>query len=111
MLIRKMECAKVMDARLERIREKALNGDDLNRDEIKFMYDYASLNSLGSIAREISQEISGNRVSFVSNLILNYTNICNVRCHFCAFYRIGKEGDSYALSEDQVLEEISRYYD
>ena len=111
MLIRKMECAKVMDTRLERIREKALNGDDLNRDEIKFMYDYASLNSLGRIAREISQEISGNRVSFVSNLILNYTNICNVRCHFCAFYRTGKEGDSYALSEDQVLEEISRYYD
>ena len=100
-----------MDKRLESISQKALSGGDIGREEIRYMYDYAPLTSLGKIASEIARSVSGNKVSFVSNLILNYTNICNVRCHFCAFYRTGKEDDSYALSEEGVLQEISKYYD
>ncbi|MCL5437813.1 MAG: dehypoxanthine futalosine cyclase [Candidatus Thermoplasmatota archaeon] len=100
-----------MDARLERIRETAVSGGKVSREEIIFMYDYVPLSRLGPIAHEISREISGDHVSFVSNMILNYTNICNVRCHFCAFYRTGKEEDSYTLSIDQVIDEISLYHD
>ncbi len=83
----------------------------LSLDDLVYMYESADINWLGRIAKDIATEISGNRVSFVSNLILNYTNVCNVRCKFCAFYRTGSEKDSYTLSEDQVIEEIGRYYD
>ncbi len=94
----------------ERILAKARNGDELEEEEVAYLYDYADLRELGREARKIADSISGNRVSFVSNLILNYTNICNVRCKFCAFYRTGKEEDSYSWTEDQVIEEIGRYY-
>ncbi len=44
-------------------------------------------------------------------MILNYTNVCNVRCHFCAFYRTGTESDAYTMTREQVLERISLFYD
>ncbi len=93
------------------IEEKVISGDTLSQDEIIFLYDNADINWLGRLARNIATSFTANRVSFVSNLILNYTNICNVRCKFCAFYRTGKEDDSYSLTEEQVVEEISKYYD
>ncbi len=84
---------------------------ELQTSDIQYLYDQVDTPTLSEIAARITEEVSGNRVSFVSNLILNYTNICNVRCNFCAFYRTGKESDSYTFSIDRVLEEIEKYYD
>ena len=96
--------------RLE-IEDKIRNGETLSPEDVTYLYDVADINWLGGLSREIAEGISGNRVSFVSNLILNYTNICNVRCKFCAFYRTGSESDAYTMTEDQVVQEIARFYD
>ncbi len=100
----------VTDSTLDEIYEKARNGEEHTVDEIIYLYDQADINDVGKIAGEIARKISGNRVSFVSNMILNYTNVCNVRCNFCAFYRTGKEEDSYTLSREDVIGDISRHY-
>ncbi len=96
---------------LENIGRKVSNGEVLDQEDIIFMYDEADLNMLGKLASSLMTRISGNRVSFVSNMILNYTNICNVRCNFCAFYRTGKEDDSYVLTKEQVVERIRPFYE
>ena len=96
---------------LDCIENNIKNGETLDENEIVYLYDSASLRDLGRLARSITDGISGNRVSFVSNLILNYTNICNVRCHFCAFYRTQNDSDSYTLSVDGVVDEIKKYYE
>jgi len=93
------------------IEDKIRKHETLTVDDITFLYDVADINWLGGLARDLTESISGDHVSFVSNLILNYTNICNVRCKFCAFYRTGNENDSYTMTEDQVVQEISKYYD
>ena len=85
--------------------------EEMTVDMIRYLYDYVDTPTLASIASAITEDISGNRVSFVSNLILNYTNVCNVRCNFCAFYRTGSEQDSYTFTIDRVIEEIEKYYD
>lgn len=99
------------DLTLEEIGEKARSGSELSEDEIVYLYDYADINQLGNLAGSIARDLTGDRVSFVSNMIMNYTNVCNVRCSFCAFYRTGKEADSYTLSIDQVIDEIRTYYE
>ncbi len=33
---------------------------------------------------------------------INYTNVCNVYCKFCAFYRTEKDADHYVLSQEQI---------
>ena len=96
---------------LEDIYLKVLSGETPDRDDIIYMYEEADLNSLGEVARSLAAKVSGRYVSFVSNMILNYTNICNVRCNFCAFYRTGAEADSYTLTKEQVIEKVQHHYD
>ncbi|MEA3199443.1 MAG: cyclic dehypoxanthinyl futalosine synthase [Thermoplasmata archaeon] len=46
-------------------------------------------------------------VTYVVDRNINYTNVCNVLCDFCGFYRTGKEKDAYTLRIEQVLEKIA----
>ncbi len=96
---------------MDELLEKVDTGVDLDEDDIVYMYDSADLMSLGRMARSVTDGITGRYTSFVSNMILNYTNICNVRCNFCAFYRTGKEDDSYLLGKKQVLDKVRYHYD
>ena len=49
-------------------------------------------------------------VTYIVDRNINYTNVCNVYCKFCAFYRTEKDADHYVLSReqlDQKLDELS----
>src|SRR5581483_1758631 len=49
-------------------------------------------------------------VTYIVDRNINYTNVCNVYCKFCAFYRTEKDDDHYVLSFeeiDQKLDELS----
>jgi cyclic dehypoxanthinyl futalosine synthase len=43
-------------------------------------------------------------VTFIVDRNINYTNICNVYCKFCAFYRVEADADAYVIT----LEEMDR---
>jgi cyclic dehypoxanthinyl futalosine synthase len=47
-----------------------------------------------------------NRVTFVIDRNVNYTNICETKCSFCAFYRDKQAADAYVLEQDVVFEKI-----
>ena len=71
----------------------------------------ADLNTLKRLAGEVrSEKNPANRVTFVLDSNPNYTNICNVDCKFCAFYRHKGAKDVYMKSVEQVMEhfEIAR---
>jgi len=49
-------------------------------------------------------------VTYIVDRNINYTNVCNVYCKFCAFYRTEKDDDHYVLSFEQIdtkLDELS----
>ena len=41
-------------------------------------------------------------VTYIIDRNVNYTNVCNVYCKFCAFYRTEKDDDHYVLSLEQI---------
>ena len=45
----------------------------------------------------------GNTATFQIDRNINYTNICECRCRFCAFYRDEGAPDAYLLSVEDVL--------
>ncbi len=47
-----------------------------------------------------------NVVTFLIDRNINYTNICNVGCNFCAFYRTKRQSDSYTLEYQEVSDKI-----
>src|SRR2546430_13954587 len=49
-------------------------------------------------------------VTYIVDRNINYTNVCNVYCKFCAFYRTEGDEDHYVLSFEQIdqkLDELS----
>ena len=37
-------------------------------------------------------------VTYIIDRNINYTNVCDVYCKFCAFYRIEKDADHYVIT-------------
>jgi cyclic dehypoxanthinyl futalosine synthase len=46
-------------------------------------------------------------VTFVVDRNVNYTNICDSKCSFCAFYRTSDAADAYVLSREQIYSKIA----
>jgi len=73
----------------------------------------ADLWELGRRAFAIRTKLYGDVTTFISNMILNYTNVCVVGCSFCAFYRPPRHPEAYTYSVEEavkrVLEVDARY--
>jgi cyclic dehypoxanthinyl futalosine synthase len=54
----------------------------------------------------LRDKIFGNTVSFINNIILNYTNVCITNCKFCAFYRSPGDREAYTVSEEDVVRRV-----
>jgi len=52
-----------------------------------------------------------NRVSFVVDRNVNYTNVCESKCRFCAFYRNVGDADAYVLEEETIYAKIAELVD
>lgn len=63
---------------------------------------------LGKMADKIRHSLHPeNRVTFVVDRNVNYTNICSSKCTFCAFYRDSKSEEAYLLTKEAISEKIS----
>ena len=51
----------------------------------------------------LRSEIVGNDVTFINNCNINFTNICTVRCGFCAFGKDADDSDAYILDDESIL--------
>lgn len=51
----------------------------------------------------LRSEIVGDNVTFINNCNINFTNICTVRCGFCAFGKDANDPEAYILSDDDIL--------
>ena len=51
----------------------------------------------------LRHEIVGDDVTFINNCNINFTNICTVRCGFCAFGKDADDPEAYTLNDEQIL--------
>ena len=89
--------------------DKVLAGDRISRDEALRLY-ALPLNELGELANHrrnlASREKHGGRgeeiVTYIVDRNINYTNVCDVYCKFCAFYRTEKDADHYVITHEEL---------
>ncbi len=94
------------------IREKIDAGERLDfEDGVALMEsdDLLALGELADLARR--QRGGGDEVFFVQNLYLNQTNVCRVKCKFCAFAKTQKQEDAYTLSADELVADAVLQYE
>jgi cyclic dehypoxanthinyl futalosine synthase len=67
----------------------------------------ADLLAVGRLADDIRRRRHPHgRVTFVVDRNVNYTNVCQSQCKFCAFYRQADAPDAYVLSYEEIFAKI-----
>ena len=105
----------IYDASLDQLLQKVWDGQRINQAEALRLY-ALPLEELGALAdrrRQLAKAKAydgrGNEIiTYNVDRNVNYTNVCNVYCKFCAFYRTEKDDDSYVITlpeMDQKIEE------
>lgn len=92
---------------IDPIADKVFADDRISQEEALALFHHPDLNDLAALAnfRRV-QRTDPNVVTYVVGRILNYTNVCWVRCKFCAFYRVPGHEEGYTLSKDEILEKV-----
>jgi cyclic dehypoxanthinyl futalosine synthase len=98
---------------IDELLQKVWDGGRVNEAEALQLY-HLPLEELGALAdrrRQLTKEKAydgrGNEiVTYIVDRNVNYTNVCNVYCKFCAFYRTEKDDDAYVITFDEIDKKI-----
>ena len=92
---------------LANLLDRAATGGRITFAEGVRLYKEAPLHELGAAANHRRFALYPTRdVTYVIDTTINYTNVCNVHCTFCAFFRPEKHGEGYTMSHDEVLSRV-----
>jgi len=93
---------------LDTLKEKMHKGALIDRKEALFLLEQADLLTVGNLADALRrQKHPHGRVTFVVDRNVNYTNVCQSQCRFCAFYRDADAADAYLLNEQTILAKVA----
>src|SRR6476619_750756 len=93
--------------------ERVLAGERISPEDAMELYRWP-LEGLGILANARRDQAKGSRyegrgreiVTYIVDRNINYTNVCNVYCKFCAFYRTERNDDHYVLSHEDIDQKI-----
>lgn len=81
----------------------------LDRGDAVYLMREVDFFTLAEAAHLYTQKLFGDVVTFVNNVVINYTNICVAKCPICAFYRLPGHGEGYLRSPEEVGALVERF--
>jgi cyclic dehypoxanthinyl futalosine synthase len=97
--IRKSEISDILD--------RALEGSRLGLDDCIRLVKSDDVYSMGLVANILRNRLFGDTITFINNIILNYTNVCVTYCKFCAFYRPPGHEETYTVPVDEIVRRVA----
>ena len=98
-LINKSDVSDILD--------NALDGQSPTLNECIRLIRAEDVYAIGLVGNILRQRLYGNTVTFVNNIILNYTNVCVTYCKFCAFYRKPGDEEAYTLPLEEIVRRVA----
>ena len=94
---------------LESIRKKVEANERLDLEDGLALMESDDVLALGELA-DLARRVRGGTddVYFVQNLYLNQTNVCRVKCKFCAFATTQRQPNAYTLTPEELVEDAAR---
>jgi FO synthase len=92
------------------ILDRAIAGDELNEEQIVSLFSArgGEVNDIREVADDLRRRHNGDKVGYVVNRNINYTNVCLYRCSFCAFSKGRKSHNPREKAYDLAADEIAR---
>jgi cyclic dehypoxanthinyl futalosine synthase len=95
------------DISIDTIADKVYGGERISAEDALFLFHHPNLNELATLANYRREQASDPKtVTYIVGRILNYTNVCWVRCKFCAFYRVPGNEEGYTLDTEETLAKV-----
>jgi cyclic dehypoxanthinyl futalosine synthase len=88
------------------ILDSALTGRRLGLNDCIRLMKSDDVYSMGLVANALRQRLYGETITYIKNIILNYTNVCITYCKFCAFYRPPGHEESYTLPIEDIVKRV-----
>ncbi|MDO8094013.1 MAG: aminofutalosine synthase MqnE, partial [Candidatus Brocadiales bacterium] len=86
---------------------KVERGERLGFEDGVRLFCLQDIHTIGHLANIVRERKNGNKVYYIINRHINYTNICKNRCKFCAFSRDKGEDGAYVMGVEEILEKAS----
>ena len=103
----------ICDAALDELLQKVWEGQRIDQAEALRLYalPLEELAALADRRRQLAKASAyhgrGNDiVTYIVDRNINYTNVCNVYCKFCAFYRVEGDDDAYVITHEEIDKKI-----
>jgi len=87
--------------------DKVLDSTQPDFDDCLRLMKSDDIQLMGLVADTLKKRLFGKKVTFVNNIIFNYTNVCVTYCKFCAFYRPPGHKESYTVSLEEGIKRVA----
>ncbi|TCS96712.1 cyclic dehypoxanthinyl futalosine synthase [Hazenella coriacea] len=99
-------------SKIDTLLKKALDGERLGLEDGVALWESNEIEKLGWAANQLMEQRHPEPITtFVIGRNVNYTNICDTYCRFCAFYRAPGSKEGYVLPNEKVFEKIQETVD
>ncbi|WP_139491658.1 cyclic dehypoxanthinyl futalosine synthase [Brevibacillus dissolubilis] len=97
---------------IDKILERAVAGERLGLEDGLALFESDQVEKIGHAANQVMQKWHPDPITtFVIGRNINYTNVCDTYCRFCAFYRPPGSKEGYVLPTEQILAKIQETVD
>ncbi len=88
---------------IQSIEKKVQDGGRIGEEEAHFLFHTPNIHALGRMAEAVRRRWNENKVYYIVNRHINYSNVCIDSCKFCAFARKPGEDGGFEYSLDEML--------
>ncbi len=97
---------------IDSILERALAGERLGLEDGLALFASNEIEKIGHYANLVMQKHHPDPIAtFVISRNVNYTNVCDTYCRFCAFYRPPGSSEGYVLPRETIFQKIQETVD
>ncbi|MCC3377086.1 cyclic dehypoxanthinyl futalosine synthase [Cohnella sp. REN36] len=97
---------------VDAILDRSLKGERLALEDVVTLFESEEIEKMGAAANQLMLRRHPEPITtFVVGRNVNYTNICDVYCRFCAFYRAPGSDQGYVLPDETILQKIQETAD
>ena len=97
---------------LKEILDGVLKGQEVGRDQIVKLFEArgTEVTAVAEVADQLRKDAVGDKVTWVHNRNINYTNVCTFKCRFCGFSKgplsLNLRGTPYMLTLQDIQERV-----
>ena len=97
---------------LDEIADKIIEAERITPDEALLLLGHERVTPLGALADLVRRrKHPEGEVTYIIDRNINYTNVCNAFCSFCAFYRPPKHDEGYLQPVESIEQKIRETYE